>query len=410
MQCSPTSPAPGLVTESLLTRLRADDDQVKAWSYLPTAIPSPATHDGRPSLLQHMLFGVKDVIDVAGMPTRFGATAEHERSPYADAWCVSALRKAGATPIGKTVTAEFAFRSPGPTRNPNALTHTPGGSSSGSAAAVAAGMVPFALSTQTGGSIIRPAAYCGVVGFKPTYQLLPRNGLFLTCESLDVIGWHSANLAVSEAIADTLLPLNRRPLDKNIDELRYAVVDWNPDDKADDDARGELARVTALLDAAGALQSLSSIKHETIDSLMRAHAAIMHYEFARSLYPVFAVKPNGISQHVKNAIEVGLSIARDEYLRYRKLQRDMREQWDSFLEGTDIVITYSAPGAAPEGLSFTGSSAFCKPWSVLGWPALHLPTAENNLKLPVGVQLIGPPRSDHILMQWAQKIQTEIEK
>src|SRR5690606_31690897 len=151
-------------------------------------------------------FGVKDVIDVAGFPTLCGSGASDDHPAAFNAACVDALVRAGAVPLGKTVTAEYAFRHPGPTRNPWHLDHTPGGSSSGSAAAVAAGMVPLALSTQTGGSIIRPAAYCGVPALKPSFGLISRDGLQLTCDSLDTIGWHGSDMDWMLRCAAVLLP------------------------------------------------------------------------------------------------------------------------------------------------------------------------------------------------------------
>lgn len=387
-----------------LACLRRADEEVQAWSYISeVALTEPPSEQIAP-LMRGLRFGVKDVIDVADMPTRFGATEQHARVPYADAWCVAALRKAGAVPVGKTVTAEFAFRSPGSTRNPTNLAHTPGGSSSGSAAAVAAGMVRAALSTQTGGSIIRPAAYCGVLGFKPTFGILPRNGLFITCESLDVIGWHCADFDVMEAFADILLPLERAALRKEMSGLRYAVYDWNPHDQADAEAIEELHRVKHVLENLGASEVTSTLCKKTVDELMHDHDVIMHYEFARSLYPVISAKPDGISEHTINAVDKGLSISTNEYLRCRDHQTAQRRSWEALTNDADFMIGFSASGAAPEGVEFTGNSAFPKPWSVTGWPTAHIPTTTNKNGLPIGIQIIGPPNTDRTVIQWAARV------
>src|SRR5690606_39450743 len=193
-----------MIADASLSEIARRDIEIRAWAYLPAepAATPPATPMDGP--LAGLQFGVKDVINVRSMPTQHGAALSAVEPARFDAACVAMLRAAGAHPVGKTVTAEFAVTAPGPTRNPWNLAHTPGGSSSGSAAAVAAGMVDFALGTQTGGSMIRPAAFTGIVGFKPSFGAIHRSGLFLLCDSLDTIGYFSRDLSVLRRVATVL--------------------------------------------------------------------------------------------------------------------------------------------------------------------------------------------------------------
>lgn len=390
------------VTESLET-VAATDADVRAWAHVA---PMDALR-GEPGAaltgpLRGVPFGVKDVIDVAGMPTRCGSPASPDTPAVVDASCVSLLRRAGAVPIGKTVTAEYAFRAPGPTNNPRAPGHTPGGSSSGSAAAVAAGHVPFALGTQTGGSMIRPAAYCGVVGFKPSFGGVFRDGLVQTCESLDVIGWHSRSVADAQAIARVLLPYPLPAPDAPALPRRVAVVASSPGHALEPE--GE----RALRDARQALERLgvvcTEVGFEVAAQIDRAHTTVMHYEFARSLEPVARRHAEHLSAPLLDTIRLGFEVPAEVYLQARHQQAAWRQQWSALFGDADAILTPSTPGGAPKGLANTGSAAFNRIWSLLGWPCLHLPTGLSASGLPVGVQLVGPYEADQALLRWAQAL------
>ncbi|VFR17314.1 Aspartyl-tRNA(Asn) amidotransferase subunit A @ Glutamyl-tRNA(Gln) amidotransferase subunit A [plant metagenome] len=388
-----------------LSRIAEWEPRLRAWAHLaetdwPQAWPArlAGTVSGLP-------FGVKDVIDVAGMPTRCGAQASDAGPRVFDAACVSALRAAGAVPVGKTVTAEYAFRTPGATCNPHAPAHTPGGSSSGSAAAVAAGMVPFALSTQTGGSIVRPAAYCGVVGFKPTFGLVSRAGLALTCDSLDVIGWHADSVATATQVGKVLLPAEAdgaAPLPA-LPGLRVAVVDWSPAASLSADGAATLARAADRLRALGA-RCETRVPQAALRELMAAHDVLMHYEFARNLAPVARRAPDGVSAVLRDAVMHGLAIDGAQYRAALAVQRRLRAAWSDLFGDADLVLTPSVPGVAPEGIAHTGSPAFAKPWSVLGWPCLHLPLGKDATGLPLGVQLVADWENDFTLLAWGERL------
>lgn len=393
--------APLAAARASLRAIGEQDSAIRAWCHTadPEALEAPAGTEGA---LAGVPIGVKDVIDVAGMPTGFGVPNLAGGAARFDACCVGMLRAAGAVPVGKTVTAEFAFKTPGPTRNPYALGHTPGGSSSGSAAAVAAGMVPAALGTQTGGSMIRPAAFCGVVGFKPGFGQVFRDGMKLTCESLDTIGWYSNTVEDAEAIAQVLIA------DGHADEaaarsLTIAVQLDNPDAALCPESQREIARACKAWHAHGVHCEPVESAAETV-LLLRAHDIIMHYEFARSLMPVVARIGDRVSSALRQAVAHGLAIGAGEYREMLAVQASLRHGWRTRYGGADLILTPSTPGPAPKGLSHTGDGVFNKIWSVLGWPCLHLPTAFNRAGLPIGMQLVGNWGDDRRLLAMGRQL------
>ncbi len=357
--------------------------------------------------LRAMPFGVKDVIDVGGLPTQHGIATSGHRPAQFDSACVELLRSAGAIPVGKTVTAEYAFRNPGPTRNPWNLAHTPGGSSSGSAAAVASGMVPAALSTQTGGSIIRPAAYCGVVGFKPSFGLLSRDGLKLTSESLDVIGWHAASVDYAKALAEVLLPRMLATTTRDLRDIKVAISLRGSGEQPDPETLAALRHVQKTFERGGAHCAEVSIDKE-LELLTQAHTAIMKYEFARNLAPVVRQSRQLLSASLLNNVEEGFAVPDSLYLEMRAVQRELRNSWQQLSNGADIILTPSASSAAPLGHAHTGTPAFNKMWSVLGWPCLHIPVSVDSNNLPIGVQLIADWHHDFSLLELAAAIEEKL--
>ncbi|SEK00474.1 amidase [Achromobacter sp. NFACC18-2] len=395
--------APLAAARASLAAIDEMDSVIRAWSHVvgPDALEAP--EEGTGGRLAGVPIGVKDVIDVAGMPTGFGVPALTGGAARFDACCVGMLRAAGAVPVGKTVTAEFAFRTPGATRNPHALDHTPGGSSSGSAAAVAAGMVPAALGTQTGGSMIRPAAFCGVVGFKPGFGQVFRDGMKLTCESLDTIGWYSNTVEDAQAIAQVLIADDGDDNRASDRPLTIAVQLGNPNAALCPESQREIARACEAWRAQGVRCESVEAAAET-GLLLRAHDVIMHYEFARSLMPVVARHGDCLSPVLRRAVAHGLAIGAGEYREMLAVQASLRHAWGPRYGGADLILTPSTPGPAPRGLSHTGDGVFNKIWSVLGWPCLHLPTAFNQAGLPIGMQLVGNWGDDRRLLAMGRKL------
>jgi len=380
-------------------RSKDQDAAIQAWTWLAEPADTPATAGSR-NALAGVGFGVKDVIDVAGMPTRSGSLATSPEPARWDASCVAQLRAAGAIPIGKTVTAEFAYAAPGPTRNPHHALHTPGGSSSGSAAAVAAGMVDIALGTQTGGSMIRPAAFCGVVGFKPTFGRVHRQGMSVLCDSLDTIGWFSRTVAQSREVASVLLP-QAAPDQASTRAPRVAMLACEAIGTLDAASRQALDDCATRLREQGANLITPDVDAD-LKSLLHLHTQIMHAELARGLLPIARGSQAGLlSPVLRDAIKLGLDISYADYVQCQQTRDRLSQDWLSRFGEIDVIISPSAPGPAPKGLQSTGSSVFNRVWSLLGWPALHLPTGQADNGLPVGVQWVARPDQDHALLSWA---------
>lgn len=387
-----------------LSRAVAVESQLRAWSHIENSNELIQPSKGP---LQGWPLGVKDILDVAGMPTRCGSLLSSPAVKVFDSSCVAQLRAAGAVPIGKTVTAEYAYVTPGPTRNPWDAEHTPGGSSSGSAAAVAAGIVPIALGTQTGGSMIRPAAFCGVVGFKPTRGLVSRAGMQLTCESLDVIGWFGASVAHAIAVGQVLLPSRQRS-EKSLTDLRVALVNENPGHVMQPEAAEALSAAALSLKNRGVqLRQVGALP--VAEELLHIHSTLMLYEISRSLQAQVDADHGQLSTQLLDAIRRGRSIGGDDYLAARASQDRFRHCWEALFGEADLVLTSSALGTAPKGLQHTGDSAFNKGWSILGWPCIHLPTTLSSAGLPLGVLLVAKPCCDLDLLQWANNIHPVID-
>lgn len=339
--------------------------------------------------------GIKDVIQVDGLPTHAGSALPPGVLAGPEATAVRRLRAAGAMIAGKTVTAEFALHAPGPTRNPHNPAHTPGGSSSGSAAAVAAGLVPLALGTQTIGSVIRPAAYCGVLGFCPTYGRIPTDGLIANAPSLDTIGLLAAEPAEIERAAAVLCedwqpapPSGRPPVLGVPAEYLAAVSPLGRDHF--EQARPAARQVTLPW-------SLAELA-EDVRVISRYELALVH----RELFPRFAAlyRPETAA-----AIRHGQEISAGAYaaaLRARtRYRRQLAELTAS--EGLDLWITPATTGPAPLGLESTGDAVMSLPWSHAGWPAITLPAGTAD-GLPLGLQLIAPANADEQLLSWAREL------
>jgi Asp-tRNA(Asn)/Glu-tRNA(Gln) amidotransferase A subunit family amidase len=351
--------------------------------------------------------GIKDLFDTADYPTECGSPILAGNRPKADAAAVRKLREAGAIVIGKTVTTEFAYYAPGKTRNPHDTTRTPGGSSSGSAAAVAAGMAPLAIGSQTNGSVIRPAAFCGVYAIKPSYGLISRAGALLLSGTLDHVGAFARSLGDLALILDVLAgqdaadPDSRPyaapgfraalaaewPLPPRLAFVRTPI--W---DKADAEARAE---IEAFAKEAGAEEV--ELPHSYIDA-WDAHRAIMAVEMAHNIGHFADRGP--VSAQFAELIAEGRRVTATQYLAARRdAQRYAEGLAGIFEQVADALITLPARGVAPEGLAATGDPAFCTLWTLAGLPAITAPLLSNADDLPIGVQFIGPPNRDERLLR-----------
>ncbi|WP_082586315.1 amidase [Achromobacter sp. Root170] len=384
-------------SRALVSAQVRQESAIRAWSWFdPRQVEAEylAVQAGRDLPLLGVPVGVKDVIDVAGMPTALGLAGFTPAPADRDATCVALLRAAGAVPVGKTVTAEHAYAHPGPTRNPHALDRTPGGSSSGSAAAVGAGVVPLALGTQTGGSVIRPAAYCGVVGVKTSLGALSLDGVAPVAGSLDCLGWFARSTEDAVQAARALLPGLTLATP---DTWRVMLVDAEPLGPLEPQALRTLhAAAQAMRDAGHEVVAVSM--QECLPALARCHRQIMLYELARSLSPQSYLRTQPLSDVLRGAIRDGLAIDDTTYRNALARANAERQVFEQAIAGFDFILTPSAAGIAPTGLASTGESTFNRIWSVLGWPAVHLPTAWSIEGLPLGVQLVGRHGSDGPLL------------
>lgn len=401
---------------ALLARARRIDPTLQAFTVLAGDALGDGAVPARGAPLAGVPVAVKDIVATRDLPTANGSPVYADRVPDADAWVVERLKALGGSVLGKTVTTEFAWRQPGPTRNPWDLAHTPGGSSSGSAAAVAAGLAPLAFGTQTFGSILRPAAYCGVVGLKPSFGAVPRVGIHPLAGSLDHVGFFTRSVG-DAAYALSLfagvdardrhgLPLPPFAVDPAAGlplpdgPTRIALVRTPLWDTADADARALVESSARAFAAAGAAVE-EVVLSVDFDGLARDARTILAAEASATFAPLVALYPDRTSAHLKDLVAEGAAIAAPAYAAALRRQAESRDGFDAALGPHDVVLTLPAPGAAPRGLDFTGDAGFCVPWTCLGVPALALPAGETSGGLPLGIQLVGRYRGDVSLLRVA---------
>jgi len=390
---------------------------LKAFEYLPLDVAR------KPGPLSGIPVGIKDIIATADMPTTNGSPIYRDHVPGADAWIVERLRNLGATIFGKTVSTEFAWRHPGPTVNPWNQKHTPGGSSSGSAASVAAGIVPLALGTQTLGSIIRPAAFNGVVGFKPSFGAIPRTGVHPLSPSLDHVGFFARRVD-DVAYALSLLggasdgDIHGRPvpafqvsIGQGLSQLaapRLAIVRFAKWPKAEREQQQLFdAAVVKSRDAGATLEELELPELDrsnwsTINTILASEAALIFGDLV-------ARYPDRTSNHLKDLVRTGRGHAAYDYLAAKALQEELRSAVSSQLAGFDTVLTLPAFGEAPEGLGYTGDAEYCAPWTLLGTPAVSLPAGFGKKGLPLGLQIVGAYRQDYRTLRVAKWIESVLK-
>jgi Asp-tRNA(Asn)/Glu-tRNA(Gln) amidotransferase A subunit family amidase len=391
--------------QALLARVRDSDASVDAWAHLDDAHAlgeaarlDRVARDAR-GPLHGIPVGLKDIIHTRAMPTRMGSRAFDDFVAPDDAACVRRMIAAGAYAFGKTVTTELAFMHPGKTRNPWHREHTPGGSSQGSPAAVALGHVPGALGTQTNGSVIRPAAYCGVVGFKPTLGAIPFDGVNLFSETLDTLGTFTRSVADAAALASPLADAGRigPSPEKRARAPRLAYLSDFPWTTLACDADDTLDAAATKLRVAGA----DIVRVSLPDGLREAaavHRRIMLHEAARNLGPLQARARPVLSATLDAALDEGRAIDAGEYARALAGRRTMIALAADWLSNYDALIAPPAPAGAPRGLDGTGDPSCCTLASLLGAPAITLPIGLDASGLPLGMQLVANPGSDDGLL------------
>jgi len=379
------------MARACLARIEEREATVRAWIHLdPDAVLAQARElDAGPlrGPLHGLPLGVKDLIDTADMPTAYGSPIYAGHRPRADAACVALARAAGALVLGKTVTTEFAWFYPGTTTNPHNPAHTPGGSSSGSAAAVADCMVPLAFGTQTAGSIIRPASYCGIVGYKPTHGSLPRAGIKPLSDSLDTLGTLTRTVADAALLVSALSgrDLMPKPLQQAPRIGVCRTSEWNA---AQPETVAAMERTAAALARAGAKLSEIVLPSE-FAGITQAQIDIMNYESHASLACERLQHYSALSDKLKQLLANAAQCDAARYDAALALVASCRNRLDEAFAGVDVLLAPSAPGEAPAGLAATGDPIFCRMWTVLHAPAINLPCAVGPRGLPVGLQFVG---------------------
>ena len=395
-----------------LARIEAREDEVGAWEFLDPdrAIEQARLCDTTParSPLHGIPIGVKDVIETADMPTAHGSAIYAGHVPANDAACVALAREAGAVILGKTVTTEFAAVTPGKTANPHDTRRTPGGSSSGSAAAVADFMVPIALGTQTVGSIVRPASYCGTVGFKPSFGTFSLAGVKAQAESMDTLGFFARSVADIGLFGAVPLGVERAFEIPALDTPPRIGVCRTPHwPRAEPSTVMAMDRAVELLGEAGA--ELGDVElAETFDAVLDAQWAILMFEFARSLAYERTTHRDQLSDRLRDLLDRGMAVAYPEYAAALDLAGRCRAEIAPLFDRHDAVLTPSAAGEAPVGLQAPSDLLFQRLWTVLHLPCVSLPGLVGEAGMPVGIQLVGGHRNESHLLAVASWVEARL--
>ncbi|MBI5968964.1 MAG: Asp-tRNA(Asn)/Glu-tRNA(Gln) amidotransferase subunit GatA [Deltaproteobacteria bacterium] len=420
--------SPLTLIESILQRIDSLEPSIKAWVTIDRkAVLNEARRHQEEivrgknrGILRGIPIGVKDIFYTSGVKTTAGSKIFENFIPDHDATAVARLKKAGAIVLGKTASTEFAFADPAPTRNPWNLEHTPGGSSSGSAAAVATRMCPAALGSQTGGSILRPAAYCGVVGLKPTYGRISRYGVFPLSWTLDHVGFLTRCVEDAAIILGVLA--GRDPKDPTASQ--EAVPDYSHflkssrkapriglvrafyREKSEEQIWKHTEETLSKLEKAGA--QMEEVKMPSSFSFVQdAHRIIMRVEGAAFHEKLFEQHQAQYRPKIRELIEIGLLIPSADYLRAQKIKRQFRGQMDEVMRHFDCLLTPATSSPAPQGLASTGDPWFQIPWSLSGLPTIGLPSGLNPEGLPLGIQLVGAAFAEGKLFaaaRWCEKV------
>ncbi len=389
-----------------LDHIEQRDAKVRAWSWLDPAqalgqaraLDRELKKSGPRGGLHGVPIGVKDVLDTADMPTQMGSAIYDDWRPRTDAACVALVRKAGAVILGKTVTCELAGIAPRETMHPLDPTRTPGGSSSGSGAAVADFQVPVAFGTQTGGSVLRPASFCGVVGYKPTYNMINRAGVKFAAESLDTIGLIGRTVEDIALVADVCIdrpPVPLTPLDAppRIGVCRNVM--W--DEFATAETKAALGDAASRAKAAGAEVREFELG-PAFKELFSLRGVVNDYERACGLAWEWAHQREKLSPQMVKTVEQGLAVSHDKYQYTLRLMESCRRDLEAMMGDLDVLLTPAADGEAPVGLHYAGNPAFQALWTMLHVPTISLPLSTGPNGMPVGVQLVAARWADRRLL------------
>lgn len=398
------------LVRACFARIEQRDSAVHAWTVLQknAAIARAETLDNGAvtGLLHGLPIGVKDLFDTADLPTGYGSPIYEKHRPAMDAAAVAICRAAGAIVLGKTVTTEFATYQAGPTRNPRNEAYTPGGSSSGSAAAVADYMVPFALGSQTAGSIIRPAAYCGIVGYKPSFGSISRAGVKSLAESLDTVGGFARSVP-DVALFASVMMRDARLLNLAYDGPprvgMYRSLQWR---HALPETKSAFARASQALSRAGAHVRELALPAEHC-ALVQLHSDIMAFEASQALAYEHLNHYGKLSAKLQAVLEAGARITAEEHIRNLERAATSRNRVDAWFDDVDVVIAPSASGEAPFVDQGTGDPQFSRAWTLFGLPCVHLPFTTGPQGLPVGLQVIGRMHDDHktlSIAEWVHQV------
>jgi amidase len=403
--------AAGTLTSEALVRDCLDhiterEGDVRAWAHCdPDAALEQARMIDRnpgPGPLRGIPVGFKDVIDTFDMPTQYNSAIYKGHQPRTDAACVALVRQAGGVVLGKTITTEFATRTPGGTRNPHNFAHTPGGSSSGSAAAVADFMVPLAFGTQTGGSTIRPSAYCGIVGYKPSFGTINRAGMKFVAESLDTIGVMGRTV---EDCALLMTAVSARALpdlmSKLVNAPRIGVCRTPQWDAASPVTRDAIESAASALAATGAKVRDFELP-PGFERLYADQELIMNFEASRALAHERFRYPELLSETLRTTLDEHWAMPRSRYDEAMTYARACRHVYEGLFTDVDVLLTPSAPGEAPKGLASTGSSIFNRNWTLLGVPCVTVPFGRGDNGLPIGIQIVGRYDDDARVLKAAE--------
>jgi Asp-tRNA(Asn)/Glu-tRNA(Gln) amidotransferase A subunit family amidase len=388
--------------EACLARIAEHEPVVQAFAWFDAAAARRAAAAAPAGPLQGLPLGVKDVLDTADMPSEYGSPIWAGWRPCADAASVAWARAAGAVAVGKTVTTEFATRKPGATTNPANPAHTPGGSSSGSAAGVAAGFFPFAYGTQTAGSVIRPAAFCGVVGYKPSFGLISRIGMKIMSDSLDTVGVLARSVADCALLAGTVSGCDLGDPDTRLSAPPRIGICRSPSwDLAAPETQTLIERAASALSRAGAAVADRELPLG-FSALVQAHPIVMNSESGRALGWELANARDGISPGLLERLEFGLARNAAERTAAHDIFERTQREFPTALTGLDVLVTPAAPGEAPAGLDWTGDPAFNHIWTSLHVPCVTVPVGRGPNRLPLGIQIVGRRGEDKAVLAWAQ--------
>ena len=395
------------VVDACADAIMAHEHELHVFAHLDLAHLRTQT-DTASGPLAGLPVGIKDIFDTFDLPTEYGSPIYADHRPHSDAALVSLCRQAGLVLPGKAATTEFAFLKPSPTRNPHNLDHTPGGSSSGSAAGVAAGFFPVAIGTQTGGSMVRPASYCGVSGFKPSFRLLPTVGMKCFSWSLDTSGLFAGRARDTAGFLQAITGRQSLVNEADTSAPKIGIIDPRIFAEPEPAMADALLNTRKIAQTSGA-QIAELDLSETIRDAIGAHETIQNFEGAMACADDLVRFPKQMSEQLRATLNQGVDMQPDTYDDARKRVKRARNACRDLFSDIDVILLPSATGVAPKGNETTGSSVFNRFWTMMGTPSINVPGLYcNQTHLPLGMQLIGRFGADAKLLQAAHWLENQI--